>query len=90
MAATTMTRIMLDCMMEDGFRESIRSAVERHGFDHALAVDAVEQFLHQTVYESLDGSSIPDFAHRIIEHALSQCVDWRFVSERVLADPEDN
>lgn len=88
---TTVTRIMLSSMMDNnGLPEHLRREARDAGLTHAQAVAMCERFVRGVVSASLDGSMMPDFAQDILDHALSTLVDWRFLGERLLTDPESN
>lgn len=91
MAETTMTKIMLDCMMNNnGLPEYLRQAVKSQGGCHGEAIEATQEYVHEIVSASLEGLVLPGFAIEIIRHAIDDCIDWRFLSERLLAEPELN
>lgn len=91
MQTTTMTRIVLDEILRTSeLPEYIKSEASQNGLAHADAVALAEGCLKVFVETSLCESVLPTFAQQIISHALTSQIDWRFISERVLASPESN
>jgi hypothetical protein len=88
---STATRIVLDCVMSsDGLPDHLRRLTAGANADHSHAVQMASDFVKQVIEECMEDSYLPEFAQQILRLTLDSHVDWSFIGERLLSQPEHN
>jgi hypothetical protein len=82
---TSMTKIITDAMLTNGdLPQYLQGRTTYLELSHSESVAYAANYVRGIVAKSLEGSSMPEFAQDIIEHAICSVVDWNLVAESLL------
>ena len=82
---TSMTKIIADAMLTNGdLPKYLQGRTTHLGLRHSESITYAANYIRSVVAKSLEGSTMPEFAQDMIEHAMLSDVDWDFVAESLL------